>query len=332
MTLRLSPCWHPSQKTTQLVMKNRLCGQFAITLLGCTLSIGLAEAACGDINNASNPCRYPAGDAWCAAKHRFNRYAYKDDCGPEKNQTESRIIVRPPTRSISRDPVAVWNCAKAKTVVERLICNNPDLRTQDAWMGSLYTELQALGQTPERSQQNWLKNHRNPCRDTDCLRSVYADRIRDFESLVSRVEAAGEPPATVAPTIEPPVSAPEQTARPSLTDAEAPDKALATRPGPELTPANPIPGSQKGIPDLPQPEAPFPNPSGHHPQPDQSPPSSISGEPLVLGGAVALAMAVGLFAWRRRARIRPALVSDRSILAPFTRRWRTRLDTWASDE
>lgn len=295
-------------KTTPLVMNHRFCGQFAITLLCGTLSTGLAEAACGDINNASNPCRYPAGDAWCAAKHRVNRYAYKDDCGQEQNQTESRIIVRPPTRSTSRDPVAAGNCVKATTVVERLICHNPDLRTQDAWMGSLYTELQALGQTPERSQKNWLKNHRNPCRDTDCLRAVYADRIRDLESFVSRVVAAGEPPA----------SAPKKTAPPPLTDAEAPEKALAMTPGPQLTPANPIPDSLTGIPDLPRPELAFPYPSGHRPQPDQSPPSSISGEPLVLMGAVVLAIAVGLFAWRRRTRIGPALVYDRSLLSAFS--------------
>lgn len=318
-------------------MNNRLCGQFATILLCCTLSIGLAQAACGDINNPSNPCRFPAGDAWCAAKHRFNRYAYKDICRQEKNQTESRITVRPPTRHAPGDPGVVWNCAKAPTAVARLICNNPDLRTQDAWMGSLYTELQALGQSPERSQKDWLNNRRNLCGNTDCLRAVYADRIRYFESLVSRDAAPDEPatfPANVASVVKPsasdpmPVTVPPVTAiEPTPPAADAPEKALATTPGPRLTPATPPPGSQTGIPDLPQPEVSFPYPSAQRSQPGQRPPpSSISGESLVLVGAVALVIAVGLFAWWRLARIRPALVYDRSVTVSFTQRWRTRLD------
>jgi MYXO-CTERM domain-containing protein len=205
-------------------------------------------------------------------------------------------------------------------------------------MGALYTELQGLGQSPERSQKDWLKNQRNPCDDSDCLRAVYAERIRYFESLTSSDAVAGEvatPPTAKAPAVKPPSSAPKKSAPPSFTTSEPtpaateePATALATPPGAELIPTIQTPDSQTGIPELPQPEVSFPYPASHQSRPDQSPASSISGEPLVLMGAAVLAIAVGLFAWRRRARIRTALVSDRARLVPFTRRWRTRLGDW----
>lgn len=321
-------------------MNNRLCGQFAIALC-CALSVGLADAVCLDADDASNPCRYPAGDAWCAARDGSHRYAYKDECGQEKTQTEGRPTARPLARPAPGDPVAVWNCAQAKTTVERLICNNPDIRAQDARMGALYAELQGLGQSPERSQKDWLKNQRNPCGDTDCLRAVYAERIRYFESLASREGVAGEPaapPITRAPAVRPPASVPKQTEQPSLTaaepaipDAAAPETALATTPGPEPTPATPTPGSQTGIPELPPPEVSFPYPAGHRPQPDHRPSPSMPGLSLVLAGAAVLAIAVGLFAWRHRPRNRPALESSRGRLAPFAQRWRARLGSWTRD-
>ena len=319
-------------------MKNRLYGQCAIALC-CALSVGLADAVCLDVDNASNPCRYPAGDAWCAAKDGIHRYAYKDECGQEKAQTEDRPTVRPQVRPAPGDPVAVWNCAQAKTTVERLICNHPDIRAQDARMGALYAELQRLGQSPERSQKDWLKNQRNPCDDTDCLRAVYAERIRYFESLASREADAGEPtapPIARAPAVRPPAAVPKQTKQPSPTvaepaipDAAAPETTLAMPPGPEPTPATPTPGSQTGIPELPPPEVSFPYPADHRPQPDHRPSPSMPGLPLV--GTAVLVGVVGLWAWRHRTRNRPARESNRGLLAPFTQRWRARLGRWAED-
>ena len=54
-------------------------------------------------------------------------------------------------------------------------------------------------------------------------------------------------------------------------------------------------------------------------------------EPLVLAGAITLAVAVGLLAWRRRSRIRPALKSNRALTPPFGQRWRARFMAWAKD-
>ena len=150
-------------------MKHQMIAHCATALLG-ALAPGLVDALCLYADHADSPCRYPAGDAWCAAKDGVNLFAYKDHCGEGERPADGRAQARPPVKSTPGQPVAVWSCAQAKTVVERLICANPDLRAQDTRMGALYAEAQARGQSPERMQSDWLTNQRNACENADCLR------------------------------------------------------------------------------------------------------------------------------------------------------------------
>ena len=300
-------------------MKNRVIAQFAVVLF-CALSGGRAGAVCLMTDNPSSSCRYPAGDAWCAAKDGVNLYAYKDDCGGDGEQTDTSLRTRPPVKSAPGDPVAVWNCAQAKTSVERLVCNNPEVRALDVRMGALYAELQARGKSPERMQKDWLRNQRNTCDETDCLRAVYAQRIRYFESLLGTVAAANKADATpvyVAPAVKAPASSPKTALEPPASTTAEPVTITTTSIDSEPTP--PTPDSQTGIPALPQPEVSFPYADRHQFPQDHPTSSSVTSVVLVMAGAAALFLLLGLFVWVRRPRVHTVLEYPHDRLEPMVR-------------
>lgn len=84
---------------------------------------------------------------------------------------------------------ASFNCAKASSPVEKLICNNPQLSDADGRLGDLYANLQKSlsasesGQLKE-GQKTWLKQRDkkllNCGTDMDCAVQVYEDRITEL--------------------------------------------------------------------------------------------------------------------------------------------------------
>jgi uncharacterized protein YecT (DUF1311 family) len=316
-------------------MKNRRFGQLA-TLLLCALSGALVDAACLDTDRASSPCRYPAGDAWCARNGGGNPYAYKDGCIDEGQRSEADASIRAPVKSAPGDPVAVWDCAKARTRVERLICDNPDIRALDARMGALYSELQTLGLSPERMQKAWLRNERGACNDADCLRAVYAERIRVFESLARPDAAADETvdadPGPVAPLVGPPTPGPEAVPNPASPPAA--EQALPAGMASSSEPTMPTDGSPTFLPALPQPE--LPSREGQDPAlggafgADSHQPARMSGG-LVMAGATLLILTIALVVWVRRRGIQGAMASFRERLRIPARRLRTASVAWLAE-
>lgn len=81
---------------------------------------------------------------------------------------------------------ASFNCGKAATRVEGLICGNSEASRVDEDVQLAY--LRALERTDDRqkvmqSQRNWLKNIRNVCTDTDCLYKVYVNREYELDAI-----------------------------------------------------------------------------------------------------------------------------------------------------
>jgi uncharacterized protein len=76
---------------------------------------------------------------------------------------------------------AGFDCAKASTPVEQLICNNPELSELDTKLSVRYEQalvLRSSNQPALRKQQReWLRNVRNKCKDTVCLTSAYRKRF-----------------------------------------------------------------------------------------------------------------------------------------------------------
>ena len=294
-------------------MNNTVIGHGA-TVLFCMAFSGSVGAECGSTDNASSACRYPAGDAWCTRHGGGNLYAYKDGCIEEESTANTNLAAHPAAPAKSSRPVVGRDCTKANTVVEHLICVNPDVRAQDDRMGVLYAALRARGKVPERTQQAWLSDQRNACDTTDCLHTVYAERIRYLETLAT-TEAAPVADATARP------SSRLSTAETPTTDTSAPL--------PETAQATVSPVTQIGIPMLPLPEAPTLT-AAHHPTGTAQPAVHASHKSrIVLIGAVLLVIGFGLFAWRDRWRIGE---SSRRRLAVFAQWMRTaaglQLDAW----
>lgn len=80
---------------------------------------------------------------------------------------------------------ASFDCAKASTKVERMICKDKDLSHLDDTLSRAYTH--ALGQSTDtrnlrREQHHWLSKVRNSCKDATCIRDAYSKRIAELES------------------------------------------------------------------------------------------------------------------------------------------------------
>jgi uncharacterized protein len=74
---------------------------------------------------------------------------------------------------------ASFDCKKASTFVERAICSSKVLSAMDDQLGRLYAK--ALAGAPndaklKTDQKSWL-SLRNQCRDSDCLKTAYEDRL-----------------------------------------------------------------------------------------------------------------------------------------------------------
>jgi uncharacterized protein len=122
---------------------------------------------------------------------------------------------------------ASFDCGKAASEVEKLICGNEELSRLDESLNKTY--LEALKRPDIRkqmieSQRQWLKNERNACKDAECLKKAYQTRIKEL-GLSSYGIAIESPPKT---TGSPPESAPEVSKR---QPTEPAGKVIETKPG-----------------------------------------------------------------------------------------------------
>jgi uncharacterized protein len=76
---------------------------------------------------------------------------------------------------------ASFDCRKAVTAVEKLICGDKELRELDASMSQRYKQMvppdDIESDKTMEDQRNWLKNVRNKCATADCLKLAYRERI-----------------------------------------------------------------------------------------------------------------------------------------------------------
>ncbi len=80
-----------------------------------------------------------------------------------------------------------FDCMKATTDVERLICATPSVAALDVKLSGAYRRLLGLGEDRaalKREQVSWLKVKRNVCESAECLRSEYQSRVDDLEARV----------------------------------------------------------------------------------------------------------------------------------------------------
>ena len=85
---------------------------------------------------------------------------------------------------------ASFDCAKAKTKIDKLICSDARLSEADEKLTALYNDVLAKSPVSEDAKQQqleWLKQSRNTCRDADCLEQAYTSRIADLQTQLEQL-------------------------------------------------------------------------------------------------------------------------------------------------
>jgi uncharacterized protein len=85
---------------------------------------------------------------------------------------------------------ASFDCDKATSEAEKLICSDDEMSKLDESLGKAY--LKALKRTlfkkqMSESQKQWLKNKRNVCSHAECIKKAYEARIKELKFISSYV-------------------------------------------------------------------------------------------------------------------------------------------------
>jgi uncharacterized protein len=82
---------------------------------------------------------------------------------------------------------ASFDCSKAASVTEKLICNSARVSELDEHLGRYYgaarAELGRGGACLVPTQRDWLRKVRNACNDSACLERVYLQRLAELDPL-----------------------------------------------------------------------------------------------------------------------------------------------------
>lgn len=97
---------------------------------------------------------------------------------------------------ISTAQAASFDCDKAQSKLEKLICMDTGLSALDDALSKVYRETFGLAQNRQKvikGQQRWLKEIRNACHDADCLKKVYQDRIDELAQVTEKSVSEPKP-------------------------------------------------------------------------------------------------------------------------------------------
>ena len=86
-----------------------------------------------------------------------------------------------------------FNCAKAQTRIEKMICADRAVADLDEYLGRYYAasraEIPAASACLQSDQAQWLKTTRDACADGACLKSAYLNRLAELDPLQPGVTA-----------------------------------------------------------------------------------------------------------------------------------------------
>lgn len=78
-----------------------------------------------------------------------------------------------------------FDCAKASTQVEQIICSDRNIASLDRRLAAVYADLRSNEESGDyfrSDQKEWLKKTRAPCTDARCLEEAYSSRIDELET------------------------------------------------------------------------------------------------------------------------------------------------------
>jgi len=103
-------------------------------------------------------------------------------------QAESELAAVAPSREATAVFAPSFDCEKAASVQERLICSNKELAELDVEANRLYARARLVVEDKgalREVQLGWLKHQRGACGDVDCLRDAYESRITELSEQVN---------------------------------------------------------------------------------------------------------------------------------------------------
>ena len=121
--------------------------------------------------------------------------AARQQVAPASEPQPEVVTAQPASTKKASPPIAAsFNCAKASTAVEGMICGNEELAALDVRVAAAYKALRSSAEDKEgvkKDQQAWLKE-RNACRSTECLVASYSDRAQDMENTLAYLSKPAE--------------------------------------------------------------------------------------------------------------------------------------------
>ena len=104
------------------------------------------------------------------------------------------ILVAVVSCGIGHDAAAQsFDCAKAQTRVEKMVCADRGIAELDEYLGRYYAaaraEIPGAGACLQTDQAQWLKSTRDACADGPCLKSAYLNRLAELDPLQPGVTA-----------------------------------------------------------------------------------------------------------------------------------------------
>jgi uncharacterized protein len=89
---------------------------------------------------------------------------------------------------------ASFDCSKAATATEKIICATPRISDFDEYLGRYYQASRATmsreaGACLASNQRDWLRGVRNACKDAHCLERVYLSRLAELDPLQAGASA-----------------------------------------------------------------------------------------------------------------------------------------------
>src|SRR5690349_14456577 len=101
-----------------------------------------------------------------------------------KSQTILRVLIVCLAAVVSSPAGAQsFDCRKATTAVEKMICADADLSKLDDQMARAFTDARRNVGVNVIEQGAWLKNVRNRCANVGCLKDAYQGRIAQLKNL-----------------------------------------------------------------------------------------------------------------------------------------------------
>jgi len=99
----------------------------------------------------------------------------------------------PPHRSATREGGQSFDCARAQTRIEKMVCGDRAIADLDEYLGRYYAAARAdnarAASCLQADQTEWLKSKRDACADASCVKSAYLNRLAELDALQPGVTA-----------------------------------------------------------------------------------------------------------------------------------------------